>query len=219
MIPTGAPARGNWPGACTAQPPKRRHVPVEGGFKVSGLWRFSSCVVGADWTMLSAALPPGAIQGQEDKEANRRFFLMILVKPSEYEIVDNWHAAGLKGTGSHDVRMDNVFVPAHRAVISDDVNGREPTGRMIHDKYIYHVEFFLYFTTFLMGPILGMAEGALADYLEITRDRRGLAMPRGDIPADKLTVQTKVAESGAEIRAAGLLGREIVDDHDDPAVV
>ncbi len=186
-------------------------VPVEGGYRVSGLWRFSSGVVGADWTMLSAALPPGVVQSKEDKDAGMRFFLMVLVKPSEYEIVDNWHAAGLKGTGSHDVRMDNVFIPNHRAVISNDVMSRNPPGGMIHDKYIYHVEFFPYFTTFLLGPILGMAEGALADYLVITRERRGLAMPRGDIPADKLTVQGRVAESGAEIRAAGLLGREIVN--------
>ena len=185
--------------------------PVEGGYMVSGVWRFASGVVGADWSMFSAALPPGVEQSEESKAAGQPFFLMILVKPDEYEIIDNWHAAGLKGTGSHDVRIENLFVPSHRAVNSEDVISRDPPGGMIHDKYIYRVEFAPYFLTSLLGPLLGMARGGFDDYVEITRDRRGVAMPRGDIPADKLTVQAKVAESGAELRCAELMAKSLLE--------
>ena len=43
--------------------------PVEGGYMISGRWRFASGVVGADWSMVSAALPPGVEQSKEGKAA------------------------------------------------------------------------------------------------------------------------------------------------------
>ena len=77
-------------------------TPVEGGYTVSGTWRFGSGVLHAEWAALSAMSPDGP--------------LSVVVPVSETEIVDTWHVPGMKATGSNDIKVEGLFVPRHRAV-------------------------------------------------------------------------------------------------------
>jgi len=176
--------------------------PVDGGYRVKGTWKFCSGIDHADWAMFGGELrEPGA---PKDAPPTRR---VALLHRSEVEILDNWYAAGLKGTGSGEVRAD-VVVPAERTAVQMPEGGDTP-GAALHKGYIYGVEMLPYFRTALLGPILGAAQGALDDYIDLTRDR--VAQMGGQSVARLTHVQTRLAESSADIHSVELLARELID--------
>ncbi len=67
---------------------------VDGGFRLSGSWKFSS---GADW---AEWIFPHAPQG------------MFLVPKKDFRVEDDWQVMGLSGTGSKTVTVDGAVVPA-----------------------------------------------------------------------------------------------------------
>ena len=79
-------------------------VPVDGGYRVSGRWGFNTGGQGSNWTIVNALLGSG-------KEA---LPLCAMVKASELSRLDDWHASGMAGTGSHTIVADDIFVPARR---------------------------------------------------------------------------------------------------------
>src|SRR5579885_2365479 len=76
--------------------PAGRGRKVDGGWEVSGRWPLSSGVDNSDWNMLGFMVR----ESEGGPPVDQRF---ALVHRSEYEIIDNWHAVGLAGTGSKDV--------------------------------------------------------------------------------------------------------------------
>ena len=86
--------------------PTAKLTPVEGGFRVSGRWRFSSGCNHADWFFLGGILPP-------DEEGLARPGTLLFPK-ADVTILDTWDVAGLKGTGSHDVVVEDAFIPSYR---------------------------------------------------------------------------------------------------------
>ncbi|MBM3503257.1 MAG: hypothetical protein FJX65_05225 [Alphaproteobacteria bacterium] len=179
-------------------------IPVEGGYLLSGLWRFSSGVDHADWSIVGAKID----DKRDPNDPTPTQFRMFLLHPTQYTIIDNWYAAGLKGTGSKDIKVENQFVPSHRTVLTGDLQSADPPGAALHKSYIYRVEMTQYFWTGLLGPLLGAAWGALNDYLEQTSGRIGRVS--GEAIAELLPVQTRVSESAAEIRAVELLTAEFM---------
>lgn len=108
----------------------------------------------------------------------------------------------MEGTGSKSVKADGVHVPAHRSVPHDDVlNGTAP-GRRVHPQYSICRAPRRYLTAFSITPvILGLAERALDLMTEMLRSR----LAAGAVPDEFEVVQQKVAESAAEVKAAGLV--------------
>jgi 3-hydroxy-9,10-secoandrosta-1,3,5(10)-triene-9,17-dione monooxygenase len=74
--------------------------PVEGGFRLKGKFAFSSGCDHSQWNLLGATAPDGP--------------KFVLLPRKDWTIVDDsWHVSGLRGTGSKDIIVDDVFVPAH----------------------------------------------------------------------------------------------------------
>ena len=93
--------------------PRGTGTAVAGGYLVSGRWGFSSGIVHADW--LIGAFKTDSAPDDGDR-AGTGFGRMVvfLVPKAEAEVIDNWHVAGLQGTGSLDFSLDGVFVPAEQ---------------------------------------------------------------------------------------------------------
>jgi len=168
---------------------------VDGGYIVNGYWKFSSGINHADGVVIAAADPdydhtPGQVPP----------FRMALLQPGDYEIEDAWYSEGLKGTGSNNFRVTERFIPEHRTMLSTTDDGAPPPGAALHDSYIYRVDFTSHFFTFVAGPFLGTAAGALEEYCAITKKRTGQMF--GESVAEQVPVQVKVGESVAEINAA-----------------
>jgi indole-3-acetate monooxygenase len=94
--------------------PPRRAVPVEGGYRLSGRSTFNSNCHAATWIVGLAHVYD---DGVERLDENGQPVALITLFPQEKaEIIDNWDTLGMRGTGSHDVNVDDLFVPAERAV-------------------------------------------------------------------------------------------------------
>ncbi len=93
--------------------PIGRAVRVRGGYRLSGRWMFGSgihhCdVLAAGCTVFENGAPAVGANGRSE-------WRILLAAPSAFEIEDTWHTTGLRGTGSHHYRVDNLFVPAEHA--------------------------------------------------------------------------------------------------------
>jgi indole-3-acetate monooxygenase len=96
-----------------ALPPKGAAVPVPGGFRVTGRWTFPSGCHQAEWMLgTSAVMADGTPRLRPDGRPDVRTFF---VPVGACEVLDTWHTAGLRGTGSHDWRVTDVFVPKERS--------------------------------------------------------------------------------------------------------
>ena len=98
---------------CSSLMPSGVAKPADGGFRISGRWKYASGCEHCEWAFLG-----GAVEGKPD---DRRIFVIPM---SDYEIVDTWYVPGLKGTGSHDIVIEDAFVPEYRTQkYSDNLRG------------------------------------------------------------------------------------------------
>lgn len=88
---------------------------VDGGYRVSGRWAWGSGVEHSDWV----AAPVFA-------EGEGPPLIRALVPTGDAILHDNWHTLGMRGTGSCDYELDDVFVPDGFAV--DVFSGEPPKG-------------------------------------------------------------------------------------------
>jgi len=168
--------------------PTDKHAePVAGGYRISGCWQFSSGCDASSWAELGAMSPSGPI--------------WMLVPRSDYEIVDNWFVAGLSGSGSKDLVIDDAFVPAHRTLNPDTAGNGDWTGWELHHQGRYHVPLRSLIGWDLLAPLVGMVQGCVDEFVAGARLRTG---PRGRA-SDALHMQIRVAEACAELDAARAL--------------
>ena len=132
-------------------------------------------------------------------------------------IDDNWHTIGLAGTGSKNIVTSDLFVPAHRVVTFADLLAGTTPGAQVHGVALYRQPLMAVLPYTLVAPVLGMAEGALHDFLEMAKVRttRGAVAGGNNRMAEFATIQTRVAEASASIDAARLLMlRDIAETYD-----
>ena len=86
--------------------PTGKAVRTGGGFIVNGRWGFNTGGHGSTWTLVNAMAP---------NEAGAELPTCMLVRSTELERLDDWHASGMAATGSSTVVAKDVFVPEHRA--------------------------------------------------------------------------------------------------------
>src|SRR5580704_11935498 len=92
---------------CSSLMPVGKAEKVDGGFKLSGHWRFSSGCHYAQWALLGGAVQGGAAGAAPD-------IRLFMVPQAEYRIAHAWRVSGLCATGSDDILVDDVFVPEYR---------------------------------------------------------------------------------------------------------
>ncbi len=137
--------------------PKGQVERVDGGFRFSGRWSFSSGVDHANWLFL------GGIVATKNGVPDYRTFL---VPRSDITINDNWHTVGLKGTGSKEVVIDDAFVPeyrTHRAI--DGFAGTSP-GLSANSAALYRLPFGQIFVRAVSSASIGALQGALTAFRE-----------------------------------------------------
>ena len=172
--------------------PMGRATAVEGGFTFSGRWSFSSGCDHAQWVFLG-----GLVLGDEGTPIDFRTFLL---PRADYEIVDVWDTIGLRGTGSNDIVVKDVFVPEYRTLSFMDTGRCYGPGQALNDAPLYKLPFASVFSNSIAVPILGMAQGAYDAYLEWTRER--VRASTGNKAADDSFNQLRIAESAAQLDAA-----------------
>jgi 3-hydroxy-9,10-secoandrosta-1,3,5(10)-triene-9,17-dione monooxygenase len=138
----------------------------------------------------------GIVAGGEGAPDHRVF----LLHRSQYEILDTWHASGLKGTGSNDVACTGVFVPDHMTVSANDLKGGATPGSSRHPGPLYRLPVFALFPLILSGIALGIAEAAQAGYVGSMRERA--SKYSGARLAELQSTQVRIGNIGARTELA-----------------
>lgn len=173
--------------------PVGRLVPVEGGYRLSGRWRFSSGCEHASWAMVG-----GLVLGDQGRPVD---FMTVLVPRSDYLIADVWDVIGLRGTGSNDILVEDAFVPAHRVMRNYEMAQLRGPGQKVNTGPLFRIPFGTVFTTTITAPVIGMAAGCYRSYVTAMRDRVRLSLGGGRFAEDQFA-QVAVARAASEIDAA-----------------
>src|SRR6185312_6944267 len=107
--------------------PTGRGVPVDGGVRLTGRWSWATGAMDADWVIVGALI----------ERQDRIDPALAVVPAGEVEVDDVWHTAGMRGTGSHDVVVTDVFIPEHRIVAVADIYGGTSPGAREHGVPTY----------------------------------------------------------------------------------
>jgi 3-hydroxy-9,10-secoandrosta-1,3,5(10)-triene-9,17-dione monooxygenase len=178
--------------------PAGRARRVDGGYVLRGSWPFSSGVESCEWNMLGSVV-------SSDDEADGIEYRIFLLNKRNYRIRDTWNAAGLRGTGSNDVSVEDAFVPEHMSVAVSDLAGGPTPGSAVNPNPLYALPVFSLFPYVLSGVALGNAQACLDDYVEIARHRASTY--NRAMLGDMQSTQIKIAEASAKIDTARLVMR------------
>src|SRR6202163_1364870 len=178
--------------------PAGRARKVDGGYVLRGSWPFSSGVDSSEWNMLASVV-------SSDDEADGIEYRIFLLNKSDYRIKDTWNSAGLRGTGSNDVEVNDAFVAEPMTVAVNDLDGGPTPGSASNPNALYALPVFSLFPYVLSGVALGNAQACLDDYVDLARHRAS-TYNRAKL-GDFQTTQIKIAEASSKIDAARLIMR------------
>ncbi|HEY3057638.1 MAG TPA: acyl-CoA dehydrogenase family protein [Chloroflexota bacterium] len=158
-----------------------RDRPVDGGYYIEGNWQFSSGSNACEWIILGTPIFDG--DGRPVKS------LWCLVERPNWEVVDTWYAAGLKGSASNDINVNGVFVP--EALTLSGVRWTAHPGSALNPGSNYRLPLWSVFSYKVSTQALGIARGAIEAYVEYMRARPERA--------NMTQRQLRIPESAAEV--------------------
>ncbi len=163
-------------------------TPVDGGYRVSGRWGFNTGGQGSHWTVLHA------IEGQGESATSH----CVIVRTTELSRLDDWHASGMAGTGSHTVVADNLFVPTHRtASLVGMLNAAYTSKRHNAANPFFNLPLAAVLTVNGGGTPVGIAQGAMDAFLQ--------RLPGRGITYTTYAVQAEAAITHLQVGEASLL--------------
>lgn len=177
----------------SAYAPVGRLTPVDGGYRLSGDWHFSSGCEHASWALLGAM-----VVGTEGRPVD---FLTVLVPRSDYRIHDVWDVVGMRGTASNEITVDDCFVPDYRTKRNFETAQLRGAGQKVNRGPLYRLPFATIFTTAVTAPGVGVVAGCYERFLTVMRERVRLSLGGGRFVEDQFA-QVSVARASSEIDAA-----------------
>lgn len=172
--------------------PIQKAVPTDGGFRVSGRWKYASGSVAAD--IICVGIP-----GDDSTSGKPRG---ALVRPDRLGIVREWDVIGMRGTGSYDLIADDVEVEREWTFIRG--------GESVVDEPLYRYPAITYAAQSLSVVSAGVARAAL-DFAEETGAGRASVTGAPKL-ADRAYYRAGVAECEAALRSARAYFYEAADD-------
>jgi 3-hydroxy-9,10-secoandrosta-1,3,5(10)-triene-9,17-dione monooxygenase len=169
---------------CSTYMPAAKVTVVEGGYRISGRWGFSSGSEHCQWVFLGGILPPDGELAAEHGT--------FLLPRRDYQIERNWDVLGLRGTGSHDIVVEDVFVPAHRVQRTNNWTLDATPGRLVNTNPIYAIPFAQVFSRAVSTSAIGALQGAINEFRDNAAKHIG---KHGARTADDPVAQTAVAEA------------------------
>lgn len=167
---------------------------VDGGWLINGRWKFVSGVPVADRVVLASRVVTGDDSGDggdPDGGAPRRArqVCVTLTPVSDVTIEDTWHVAGLRGSGSNDVVLTDVFVPDTWAGVFG------PGDPSVPRTPYYCLPNSLRFPFPKVGVAVGVARHAMAAFDELARTKKPSFLP--ELLAERPNAQAAAAQAEA----------------------
>ena len=177
--------------------PKGVATPVDGGWRFSGRFGFSSGIDHADWLICAGFIVDG------DNRDGPHYFM---VRRAEATLIDDWYTVGLEGTGSKSFEVEDAFVPSHAFLKGNDARVGDGPGAKINPGAIYRVPRGFLTPALFASMTIGMAQGLMDQWLAYTAPRMSRGIKVGDSPASHMIA----GECAADIDAAEALNRDTI---------
>jgi indole-3-acetate monooxygenase len=167
--------------------PSARAVTVPGGYRVSGRWPFVSGCQHSTWLSGNALVYDGDSQRlNPDGTPTMR----IMVFPhDDARIIDTWTATGLRATGSHDVAVADIFVPAERSLWWSD--GPRQPGPLYPVRFIQITH---------AAHALGIARAAIEALVDLAEHKQPTRTT--SVLRDRPLAQANLAQAEALVQAS-----------------
>lgn len=182
--------------ACSSVAPLGQWESADGGILLSGQFAWSSGCNYADWAILG-------YKGTNNMGQPGPCFAVVPKK--DYTILDNWDGAALRGTGSHTLILDKVFVPEHRTESLFALNFGLSRGFGSNDGKIYNAPFSPVFSLGFSAVALGVALRFLEVFKDKTKNR--IRAYNAANVAQSTAAQMRLGESTNQTTAASALLR------------
>lgn len=163
--------------------PVGKATPVEGGYQFSGHWRFSTGVKHCKWIFLGGLLP--------DDNGGMKHVTFLLPR-KDFKIVENWDVLGLRGTGTHDIIVDDVFVPEHRTNETNNNSDEASPGRLKNPEHIFKIPFAQVFQRAVSTACIGALDGAINAFRKRSSEHVGA---HGSATANDVSAQMAVTDA------------------------
>lgn len=160
--------------------------PVDGGVRLSGRWSWATGAMSADWVMVGALV-------------DRVHPALVALPADDVEVVDTWHTAGMRGTGSHDVVVSDVFVPEHRMVAVADIYGGTAPGARAHPAPTYRWPLVPALALTAAMPVLGAAQRVTELFAQRLGER--VLAYSGTAQKDQPAAQIRLADARVRLDA------------------
>lgn len=175
--------------ACGVFAPMGKGVREAGGVRIKGRWSFASGCDHSDWRLVGFVTDDGAM-------------MQGMVRAAETKIVDTWNAAGLRGTGSHDLVIEDALVP-DRFLLSLSGKPREETP-------LYRFPVFGLLALSISAVTLGIGRAAIDAFAQLVKTKKQAGSSR--TLAEREMVQTELARAEGSLRAGRALVLSTIDD-------
>jgi indole-3-acetate monooxygenase len=171
--------------------PGGRAWQVPDGYRVKGRWNFASGIQNARWLYCTCVMMDG--DTPQRAPSGTPLLRALWVPRKSVTIVDTWSVMGMRGTGSQDFTVEEVFVPSRRSRLSDDPPAE--TGPLYNQRAWY-----VNLWTPSAANALGIARGAIDNLAQIAATEASTMS--ANLLRDRSMVQTRIAEAEAIVNAA-----------------
>jgi alkylation response protein AidB-like acyl-CoA dehydrogenase len=196
--------------------PRGTGAPTAGGYLVHGRWGFSSGIVHADWLIGAFKADGVAVRaagggeadangtdgtnGTDGGAAGTGFGRMVVfaVPKAEAEVIDNWHVAGLQGTGSLDFSLDGTFVPAELTY--------ELGSPAVRGGDLFRLGMPAFVSNEVPPLSIGLARRAIDDITELAAHTA--RFPGGPTVSERAVFHHELGRAEVRVRAARAVHRE-----------
>ncbi|HVQ75578.1 MAG TPA: acyl-CoA dehydrogenase family protein [Candidatus Binatia bacterium] len=166
-------------------PPRGRAHPVDGGYRVTGRWTQGSNIAVAGWVRVGCHVFDGAERRRGPDGGP--VYVTCLFPATQAQVIDTWRTTGMRGTGSHDFAVADLFVPGDRVhgVLAESPRP-ETLYRFAGWTHVGHAA---------LG--LGIARVAIETFVEMAGGKTATWLPGEGRLADRGTIQARVARAEA----------------------
>jgi alkylation response protein AidB-like acyl-CoA dehydrogenase len=181
-------------------PPRGRAISTHGGYRLTGRWSQGSNILIAAWLHVGCHLYDGD-QPRLGPDG-RPIYLRCVVPASQAEVIDTWDTTGMRGTGSHDWALNDVFIPEPRVHgVVDQWPRPQPLYRFEGWTHVAHAA---------VG--LGIARVAVEEFISLAAGKEATWHASEGRLATRTTIQAKVAQAEALVGSARAYLRDTTRD-------